>query len=90
MGTYSLTKGTGSNSLPVNDLTLPGGAAAQYVKFSITQNWGQPGFVGLSEVEFEGTAASAVPEPSTLGLTFLAAGLLPLLIKRRRARPVRS
>jgi hypothetical protein len=85
---YTMTEGNGSSTLSVNDLTLPGASQARYVKFSLTQNFGDPTYIGLSEVEFEGTVAAPTPEPSTfaLGLVALALVLLPLRRAGRAAR----
>jgi hypothetical protein len=85
---YTMTEGNGSSTLSVNDLTLPGASQARYVKFSLTQNFGDPTYIGLSEVEFQGTVASPTPEPSTfaLGLVALTLVLLPLRRAGRAAR----
>jgi hypothetical protein len=57
---------------------LPEGT--QYIKFQNTSNWGNPNYVGLSEVRF---IATAIPEPSTLALVGL--GSMLMAVRRRRA-----
>jgi len=52
---------------------------ARLVRFDITSNYGDPDFVGLSEVQFSGTA---IPEPSSLLLVGL--GMVSLLGYGRR------
>lgn len=57
---------------------------ARYVKFSLnSSHGGNAGFIGLSEVQFNG-APAAVPEPASLGL--LGLGMAGLAASRRRAR----
>ncbi len=67
VGDFTLTRGTGG-LIPADVLALEG-TPARYVRFSLTSNYGDTGYIGLSEVQFDGS--NAVPEP--------ASGLLVLL-----------
>ena len=50
---------------------------ARYVRFEITENWGNPANTGLAEVQF-----ISVPEPSSFFL--LGLGSLAVVLRRRR------
>jgi hypothetical protein len=81
LNTFGLSEGTGLPLAP-NVLDLAG-ASARYVEFDLTQNYGDAGFIGLSEVQFD---SSAIPEPSAA--FFLIGGLSVLaLVRHRAARP---
>ena len=73
----ALTPQTDFNT-PVDAYTLASPVTARYIKFDIATNWGDPSFVGLSEVRFGDTIA-AVPEPTT----FAMLGLGGLIVGRR-------
>ena len=67
-------------------LSLSSGAAAQnvsYVRMANMTSFGDPSYIGLFFVKFEGSAVG-VPEPGTLAL--LAAGLAGLLCYAWRKR----
>jgi hypothetical protein len=57
-----------------------GGVTTRWVGFAIDDNWGDPGYVGLSEVQFN--AAAPVPEPATMFL--LGSGLIGVGVFVRR------
>src|ERR1700722_12836575 len=81
LNTFGLSEGTGLPLAP-NVLDLAG-ASARYVEFDLTQNYGDAGFIGLSEVQFD---SSAIPEPSAA--FFLIGGLSVLAsVRHRAARP---
>jgi len=84
VGGFSLPQGTGT-ALPAETLSL-GGTLARYVRFNLTSNYGDPAYLGLSEVQFNGSSSS-LPEPASaiLVLTGLAGGAL----WRLRRRPSR-
>jgi hypothetical protein len=52
---------------------------AQYIRFSISTNWGYENTVGIQEVRFVG---DNIPEPATMGL--LLSGGLVFILRRRR------
>ena len=72
----------GAFNTPVVAYTIPA-ITAQYIEFDITSNWGDPSFVGLSEVRF-----GFVPEPSA-GLLCLLGGV-GMLTRRRRLAASRA
>jgi hypothetical protein len=72
-------------SLPTTD---PFGAdvieiatSARYIRFDLNSNYGEPMYIGLSEVQFEG-GGSTVPEPASLLL--FGTGLVGLRAWRKR------
>jgi len=76
-----------TSQVGVNAVVLPLSSAqdVRLVQFDILSNHGDPGFVGLSEVRFEGRI-TPIPEPSS-GL-MLATGAIAAtaVIRRRRSR----
>lgn len=76
LGTLTIPKGFGwPDNDPADTGTLftfatefGGPVVGRYFKFEVQSNWGDPNFVGLSELQFD-----SIPEPSTLALLALAA-----------------
>ena len=62
-------------------IDLPVGTQGRYVKLVITENYGENGYCGLSEVQFFTAPPIIIPEPAGLSLL----GLAMLALRRRRA-----
>ena len=62
--------------------TLNALSATTHVRFQFTDNLGAGNRVGLGEVQFDGVAVAAVPEPSSTAL--LGLGGLALILRRRK------
>jgi hypothetical protein len=78
---FTLPEGTGS-PISATDLNLTG-AAGEFVELDLTSNYGTS-LIGLSAVQFDGTAVSATPEPTSAIL--LCSGIGVLAWTRRRIR----
>ena len=76
---FTLPEGTG-NPIPATLFSL-GGVMASYVELDLTSNYGSSSYIGLSAVQFDG---SAVPEPGS-GL-LMAAGFGAVVWLRSRTR----
>ena len=60
-----------------------GGMLAKYIRFTLTNNYGDNNRIGLSEVQFDGVLSQAIPTPALLpGLI----GLGMAAVRRRRAK----
>jgi F5/8 type C domain len=91
------TDGTNYNSLGMFSLSNPTTAFfgadiiglagnARYVRFDVLSNYGGLSFTGLSEVQFNGQAVSAVPETATWLMMIAGIGVVGSLARRRRQR----
>jgi hypothetical protein len=76
-GSFVLTEGTGG-WIPPDTLALTG-ASARYIKFNLNSDYGDPDYIGLSEVQFYG---ATTPEPASMVL--LGSGVLALARKLRK------
>jgi hypothetical protein len=74
---FVLTEGTG-NWIPADTLSLTG-ASARYIEFNLLSDYGDPDYIGLSEVQFYGPTGT--PEPATMLL--LGSGVLAVARKLR-------
>ena len=61
---------------------LQGADEIRYVKFDFESNWGDPNYVGLSEVRF----LSGVPIPEPTSAIVLTGLVAPVLMRRRKGR----
>ena len=61
-----------------------GNTTASHVRLNYLNNYGDPALTGLSEVQFVG--ATAIPEPSTIAMFGIGAGVMGLVSIRRRRR----
>ncbi|MDG2014014.1 MAG: PEP-CTERM sorting domain-containing protein [Pirellulaceae bacterium] len=61
-----------------------GNTTASHVRLNYLNNYGDPVLTGLSEVQF--VEATAIPEPSTIAMFGIGAGVMGLVSIRRRRR----
>jgi len=58
---------------------------ARYVRFDLFSNYEDGIYTGLSEVQFQGASAGAVPEPATWAMMITGFGLAGTALRRRRS-----
>ena len=90
IGNLTLSQASGLNSYTGQSLALSG--TAQYIRFINLTSFAYPGeggisghadgVLGLSEIQFNGNAFSAVPEPASMAL--LVVGAAGVIFARRR------
>jgi hypothetical protein len=81
--TFAEAPGSSTYTGQLFTLTLP--ATAEFVRFDIKTNYGDPnGLVGLSEVQF--FTPAPVPEPSVMALLVFGPGIAVALGRARRRR----
>ncbi len=81
IGTIELEQYVQGTDLEAQIFDLVGAEEIRYVKFEFLSNWGNAGYVGLSEVRF--VTGEPIPEPMTLFL--LAAGGAAIARRRHSA-----
>lgn len=80
-GTFALTNST-TDPFGADTISLSG--SARYVRFNVLSNQGDIDFTGLSEVQFNGLTAGAVPEPATWLMMLAGFGLIGAGLRRRQ------
>ena len=73
---------TGDFNTPVDAYTLASPVTARYFKFDIASNWGDAGYLGLSEVRFGDT----IPEPTTFVMLGLGGLIVGWRVRAARAK----
>jgi len=63
-----------------------GNTTASHVRLNYLNNHGNLTFTGLAEVQFVATALPELPEPSTIAMFGIGAGIMGLVSIRRRRR----
>ena len=58
---------------------------ARYVRFDLFSNYEDGIYTGLSEVQFQGASAGAVPEPAAWAMMITGFGLAGTALRRRRS-----
>ncbi len=82
-GTFALTNST-TDPFGADTISLTGNA--RYVRFNVLSNQGDPDYTGLSEVQFNGQTAGAIPESATWTMMIAGFGLVGAAARRRRHR----
>ena len=82
LGTTTLTIGSG-NTNDAAQISALGDITASHVRLNYLNNYGNGTFTGLSEVQF---VVTAIPEPSTIAMFGIGAGVMGLVSIRRRRR----
>ena len=81
LGDYVLG-GTSASDFTAQQIAFS--SLARYVRFDLLSNYDDDAFVGLSEVQFQGATAGAVPEPATWAMMITGFGLAGTALRRRR------